>query len=53
MTPKHKGIVMGRENIQPCAWQAIGGSIWGHKTSEDDRALYDQNSITDAVAAER
>ena len=25
---------------EPVAWQAIGGSIWGHKTCEDDRPLY-------------
>ena len=35
----------------PCAWQAIGGSIWGHKTSADDRALYDQAALDSAVAA--
>ena len=22
------------------AWQAVGGTIWNHKTSEDDRPLY-------------
>jgi hypothetical protein len=25
---------------EPVAWQAVGGSIWAHKTSEDDRPLY-------------
>jgi len=25
---------------EPVAWQAVGGSIWGHKTCEDDRPLY-------------
>ena len=28
------------EKREPVAWQAIGGSIWGHKTCEDDRPLY-------------
>jgi hypothetical protein len=44
---------MDRENIQPCAWRAIGGSIWGHKTSDDDSALYDQDALDAAVSAER
>jgi hypothetical protein len=25
---------------EPVAWQAVGGSIWAHKTREDDRPLY-------------
>lgn len=25
---------------QPVAWRAVGGSIWGHKGSEDDTPLY-------------
>ena len=25
---------------EPYAWQAVGGTIWNHKTSEDDRPLY-------------
>ena len=25
---------------KPYAWQAVGGTIWNHKTSEDDRPLY-------------
>ena len=25
---------------EPVAWQAIGGSIWSHKSHEDDRPLY-------------
>jgi len=29
---------------EPVAWQAVGGSIWGHKTSEDDRPLYAEGS---------
>jgi hypothetical protein len=33
-------IDKGLGQVQPVAWQAIGGSIWNHKTSEDDRALY-------------
>lgn len=24
----------------PVAWRAVGGSIWRHKTSEDDEPLY-------------
>ena len=28
------------EKTSPVAWQAVGGSIWAHKTSEDDRPLY-------------
>ena len=33
-------IDKGLGQVQPVAWQAIGGSIWNHKTSEDDRPLY-------------
>ena len=29
---------------EPVAWQAVGGSIWGHKTSEDDRPLYTEGN---------
>ena len=25
---------------EPYAWIAVGGTIWNHKTSEDDRPLY-------------
>ena len=25
---------------QPYAWVAVGGTIWNHKTSEDDTPLY-------------
>ena len=25
---------------EPYAWQAVGGTIWDHKTSEDDTPLY-------------
>lgn len=25
---------------EPYAWQAVGGTIWNHKTSEDDTPLY-------------
>jgi len=25
---------------KPYAWQAVGGTIWNHKTSEDDVPLY-------------
>ena len=28
------------EKQEPVAWRAVGGSIWGHKTCEDDRPLY-------------
>lgn len=26
--------------VRPVAWRSVGGSIWGHKTSEDDEPLY-------------
>ena len=29
---------------KPVAWQAVGGSIWGHKTSENDRPLYTEGA---------
>lgn len=35
-------IDKGLGQVQPVAWQATGGSIWAHKTSEDDRPLYTQ-----------
>jgi hypothetical protein len=25
---------------EPYAWMAVGGTIWNHKTSEDDTPLY-------------
>ena len=25
---------------EPYAWQDVGGTIWNHKTSEDDTPLY-------------
>ena len=37
-------IEEGLGQVQPVAWQAVGGSIWGHKTSEDDRPLYTEGS---------
>jgi hypothetical protein len=47
---------------EPYAWQAVGGTIWNHKTSEDDTPLYtkpqwqgltddDVNEITKDVIA--
>ena len=39
--------------VRPVAWRAVGGSIWGHKTSDDDEPLYDQTALDAAVAAER
>ena len=37
---------------EPYAWQAVGGTIWNHKTSEDDRPLYakpfEWQGLTDA-----
>ena len=41
----------GTKDYIPCAWQAVGGSIWGHKTCADDRALYDQDALDSAVSA--
>lgn len=32
--------VEAMEKQEPVAWQAVGGTIWGHKTSQDDRPLY-------------
>ena len=29
-----------RTVAEPYAWQAVGGTIWNHKTSEDDVPLY-------------
>jgi hypothetical protein len=29
-----------QEQVAPYAWMAVGGSIWRHKTSEDDVPLY-------------
>ena len=34
------GITMSEDTDKPYAWQAVGGTIWNHKTSEDDRPLY-------------
>ena len=47
---------------EPYAWMAVGGTIWNHKTSEDDVPLYtkpqwegltddDVNEITKDVIA--
>ena len=36
---------------EPYAWQAVGGTIWNHKTSEDDTPLYTKQKwqgLTDA-----
>lgn len=33
-------IQSGIEADKPYAWMAVGGSIWRHKTSEDDVPLY-------------
>ena len=29
-----------QEPVTPYAWMAVGGTIWRHKTSEDDAPLY-------------
>ena len=29
-----------RTVVEPYAWMAVGGTIWNHKTSEDDVPLY-------------
>lgn len=34
------GKTMSEDTDKPYAWQAVGGTIWNHKTSEDDRPLY-------------
>ena len=31
---------MNENTDKPYAWQAVGGTIWNHKTSEDDTPLY-------------
>ena len=31
---------MSEDTNKPYAWQAVGGTIWNHKTSEDDTPLY-------------
>ena len=31
---------MNENTDKPYAWQAVGGTIWNHKTSEDDIPLY-------------
>ena len=40
MTPPGWGRTMSEDTNKPYAWQAVGGTIWNHKTSEDDRPLY-------------
>ena len=50
-TPAVLGPV--QQQVRLCAWQAVGGSIWGHKTSHDDRALYDRDALDAVAAAER
>lgn len=37
---------------EPVAWQAVGGSIWSHKTCETDRPLYDAPVSRHATLAE-
>ena len=34
------GRTMSEETDKPYAWMAVGGTIWNHKTSEDDTPLY-------------
>jgi hypothetical protein len=34
------GRTMSENTDKPYAWQAVGGTIWNHKTSEDDVPLY-------------
>ena len=34
------GKTMSEDTNKPYAWQAVGGTIWNHKTSEDDTPLY-------------
>jgi hypothetical protein len=33
-------LAMIDAQAEPVAWQAIGGSIWSHKTDWEDRPLY-------------
>jgi hypothetical protein len=40
MPPLEWGKTMSEDTNKPYAWQAVGGTIWNHKTSEDDRPLY-------------
>ena len=40
---------------EPYAWMAVGGTIWNHKTSEDDVPLYTKpqwQGLTDAEIEE-
>jgi hypothetical protein len=34
------GRTMSEDTDKPYAWMAVGGTIWNHKTSEDDVPLY-------------
>jgi len=34
------GKTMSEDTDKPYAWMAVGGTIWNHKTSEDDVPLY-------------
>jgi hypothetical protein len=34
------GRTMSEDTDKPYAWMAVGGTIWNHKTSEDDTPLY-------------
>ena len=55
------GRTMSEDTDKPYAWQAVGGTIWNHKTSEDDTPLYikpyqwqglteeERDAITDSV----
>ena len=58
------GRTMNENTDKPYAWQAVGGTIWNHKTSEDDVPLYtkpqwqgltkaDVNKLTKYVVAFR
>ena len=47
---------MSEDTDKPYAWQAVGGTIWNHKTSEDDKPLYakpfEWQGLTDAEIEE-
>ena len=45
--------IPAQRQVSPYCWRATGGTIWNHKTSEDDAPLYDQAALDAAVAAER
>jgi hypothetical protein len=41
------------DTIKPVAWRAADGSIWDHKTTQDDEPLYTSDALYVAVLKER